>query len=473
MRKTLIDKWFDAASQVQNYIYKFENGLPIVISTTPIVTTSYIDIGLLGGYRYELLLDVPVGTAHFLEHVLVGNPNQLLRTPEQVRRYRMGSKVRPGVARNGSTSVRYMRLLANTHQRFTPRAIKFIKSWLEQNETYMGKALEKERQIILSEEARELRPEKDEGYQMRKFVNAGIFPEFNERLIGTQETIKAIQLEDLVKMKKAMLHADQAVLCFHAPRLPNKEEWKDLANLAAQFSPESGGFKPPLDPQQKFKYQFGHFHNERKQDVHFSMNFPIPYIIDNDYYKKLCQRWARALIAHVGYEYVREEKHLVYEFNFTSSMANYFNEFSGIRFSGPADKFTQILEAVHEVIFTRCREYLFSTEGQQWLNSKISNYVFPGNLSVNEDYAYEVGIAYLLGRAYDFDNRAANRAARKVTREAIWNALEELISKPPLVWTASNNKYAEVIAAWQDSKLHSHFSKSHGEVEIGRFGETE
>lgn len=141
-------------------VYETENGIKVLHLDNPATVEFDFSILFKAGTSFEEKENVPHGTAHFLEHMLL-NPNKTFKTKEEINKFEQGNKTRPAVNTNANTTRKNIYITSNSNQKGYMRSLERVESILEFPKRKFALQMEKERGIILAEKSRKLKKEKD------------------------------------------------------------------------------------------------------------------------------------------------------------------------------------------------------------------------------------------------------------------------------------------------------------------------
>ena len=89
-----IKSWQDSRYNIHNDLYEFPNGMNLLHAINPASKDIVFSSVIRSGSSFEPLVGVPLGTAHFLEHMTV-NPNRVFKTQKEIDAFEFGDSGRP------------------------------------------------------------------------------------------------------------------------------------------------------------------------------------------------------------------------------------------------------------------------------------------------------------------------------------------------------------------------------------------
>ncbi|MBP6976321.1 insulinase family protein, partial [Candidatus Dojkabacteria bacterium] len=179
-------------------IYETDNGVKVLHLDNPATINFDLAVIHAAGAAFEIQEDVPRGTAHFLEHMLL-NPNSYFRTQDDINRFEQGSKERPALDINAFTNKKNIIFEGHSHQKGALRIIDRFEKIYDFPKKKFSNLLEKERGIILAEKSRKLKKKSNASIMYMEHMFKGIADEFTGDTLGEEEDIKAITINDLEK----------------------------------------------------------------------------------------------------------------------------------------------------------------------------------------------------------------------------------------------------------------------------------
>src|SRR5690606_22770789 len=114
----------------------------------------------------------------------------------------------PSFFSNATTSHKFQHFFSHGHEKAKERMLKYTISQILFPEENIAKFIDKERGIVIEEKNRRPNDENWNWLQYMKKVFRGEFPEFERDVLGDNETIEKIGVEDLIKLYKSTFTVD-------------------------------------------------------------------------------------------------------------------------------------------------------------------------------------------------------------------------------------------------------------------------
>jgi predicted Zn-dependent peptidase len=457
-----LDKWKNKIYGAENHLVEFENGVRLVVGVYPTTQEFVMHVIVHGGGYLEDRLGVPHGTAHFVEHLLC-NPNRNLLTFDALDHYRSGNSKRPRINTNSYTTVQNMTFYGVTHIAGAERLIDDLTWQMDYPRERLVEFIEAERKIILAEEARELKEDRDKGLHFRNFLLKKSYPEYRRRLIGKSKDIQDIKLEHICKYLDNVFIPENVVITIQTNEFPNKAMLKKLEHLANIFSSNS------KDPKYDFKYkrdvignafEVSHFKDTDYQHVYLEA-FSITPEIEGRIYTPESMReivlrdLLSGVLSYRLFKGLREVKNLVYNADTYSSYPVKEWIESGVVIECPVDNFAEVLEELYVIINTDIEKFLTQKEGQMWLTNYISSLIFKPNIVYYRDYARNIGLDVIREiTPYKGDHELYKRTVRGLKPSDILDYFESHIKDVKLrFWAYSPYEDDTIVNAIKASKI--------------------
>jgi len=445
----LIDKWFDKYHNIHNYLYRYENGVRLVVSQNPATVEINIGAILEAGSYFERQLGVPQGTAHFLEHMMC-KPSDLFKTREEMDAYTFGNRNRATVYSNATTSRRFLYFYLDTNQTAQERAINYLNHQLHYPLSRFSEFMETERKIILAEWQRFPKLDQNATLQAELFLLDGKYPEFSEAIIGTSESISAIQIADLEKFYKEMFNADNLILAVQMQHAPTPTLLMQLGKLAAGFVSAPPKVKDPEVLHNSFRYHV--FHDPKEQGLYMSFNYFIPQRPEYDYKEQVLNYLVNNLINKVGNDEYREKLGFVYDVGYIRSSLTWEWLVRGYKLTCNPEHTQELLD-LSLTFWEKGIEFLKTKQGELWFIGQVSKYIFPLTTKFDDDYAEDIATGVLENK-YRYIHTQAVKEAKKLKMSELIDFIQtEIVDVPPHVWIESSLPEAEVEKMIKSSNL--------------------
>ncbi len=449
----LIDKWFDKPNKIHNYLYRWENGVRLIVADNPATIEFDLAVVFQAGAYFERKLGVPVGTAHFLEHMLC-NPNAEFKTREAIDHYLFGNKSRPSLYKNAATSVKNIYFYLHGNAAGADRMINFLASEIHYPMELFAENIEKEREIILAEWHRQPKPEKDPGTQYARFIVGELHTEFSEALIGDDTSIREITVADLQKYYSHALTASNMVVSVQTAGKPNASLLRKLTKLASDFAPAEPLAKDPEEYTNQFSLKI--FNEPKEQSVSMSLNWMTPRRREFDYHEQVLYYLMNNLISKVGHEEYREKLGLVYGVSSFTINITWNWMIRGYKLACDPLKAAEVLN--RNVSFWQlCLDFLETSQGRSWFNGQISNYIFPETTEFDSTYAEDAAVDVLRDKYKYLHIKAVSAAKSMRIADVQKHIIDNFQNTPPKLWTMSSLPEAEIDELVKQSDFYKHW----------------
>jgi predicted Zn-dependent peptidase len=454
----LLDSWKDKRYGSTNKLYELKNKTKFFHTIKPEIKDFDVHILFKGGSYFEKQLGLPNGTAHFLEHMLM-NPNGVLKTPEALRQFEFGSRNRPEIFRNAATWQKLIGFEAGCHIKGATRALEYlsfiIKYPLERFEEFY--TIEKE--VILAEEKRLYKTEKDTWYNYNKFMLDTIYPEFTDRVIGSENTINSITIEDLKKYHENVFTADNCIISIQSPEKLTVEQLNIIEAISQSLHPKQNKLKAKIKKPNNF-FNHKHFKYDNTQGVMFSFNKFKEMSTVPDYNFNVSFYIFRNLLSYLGYNYLRDEKGLIYGINSIWNNMAWKTYVQGFSLTFDKKNLEKVLSELEYLFETKINEFLNSKQGKKWFESQISKYIYITTVNYDANYAQSISIDIILNeKFYKYDFEESVKHAKKYTLEDfIVFANSFLKDEKPHIWFESPFEDQEILEVFEKSELFKRFN---------------
>ncbi len=456
----LINTIQDSYYGVVSYIYQFPSGLRVFHAINKNTVDFKLSINFKAGMLLEDQINVPRGTAHFLEHLLVYASNKTFDSRTEMDKFSFGNSKRPAFWFNASSGYRFITFDAIGHNKGADRMFTLLNAQLDYDleKLFEASEIEKQRSIIISELKRKPREDMDPGLLYDKLFMNSSNPLFAQRSIGTLESVSSITKDHLSLFLQTFFSVNNVVVGIESNSKLTKNLKDKLQKLDNTFSSYKNSFKTdykfkPLD----FDFRYGHFKDIHKQDVFCSFNL----FHDTDPtkevdYKKNAQRFmVLDLVGRVMNEYLREQKMLIYG-------AKTFNQLlfpgvlnKGFNFNVPAEKLLETFDAIEYVITKYAKEFINSSSGEEFFESMKSKYIFKRDTLLPDTYTEDRACDILNGYFMNNDQDLFEKEILKMTKSDLIKSFESHFKLPSGIWLVSSLEDSEVLKIFETSKLYS------------------
>lgn len=468
MDKKIIDKWKDTYHGITSTLYRYENGVRLLVCVNPLTRRFDLHVVMRGGAYYERNLGVPRGSMHLLEHVMAGQPNKKFKSKRQIDEYLLGTRNRPSMYKNAFTGLDTIGFEGSIAADFSDRLLNFVLFRLDYPEANLDKYIEEERQVVLTEAGSHIKPEESEGFQSEQFARKESYQDLNEFTIGNTESIQSITSEHLRTCIQAIRNPHGTVITVQVPERPSPHTQKLLSKLAEVLSGEQQQALPnPVIEQVPRNYRIGYFRDRRAREVSMAIYALQPRQMEVNYKRSQLNSFANQLVKYVGTQLLRRELNLVYGFNFVSSNVLLHWNNKGLKTEFTLEIMPKVLDGIQQLLDGKLIEFLHSTKGKRWLNSQISDYLFPGNPKYDYHYAYDLGNEILDGEKYKFNYRQAYRTVKTTKSAEIADRLHEnILDVAPQLWISGNYEPDALLEVYRSSGLHKSLEGKWGEPDV-------
>ncbi len=450
----LISKFKNRYNNITYKLYELENGVKFLHLINPATIDFDIAIVVKAGAAYELKENVPRGTAHFLEHMLL-NPNETFTSKEEIDRFEQGNRYRPSIFTNAYTSKKNIYFTGHSNRKGANRLLKRLESEIQFPKEIFEKYMEKERNVILAERSRKAKKEKD-GYLMSlEFLFKEKLPEFTEDVLGEMSDIKDITLDHLEKYFRNRFVSGNTAFTIQSQEELSPVMIKKLEKLARKFP------KGKSDTFRKIKleneWRVGTFHEERATGISLSFIYFSPQKEKIDYKEYAIENIFSKLIDWLGYDILRERLALIYDLTpFRVHHASFHYNMQGFRFVTEKEKIGLMLKELYKLTHETTFEFLNSQKGKEWFDDVISSFIFPRTVKFDPEIA-EGAITAVLEGDEIFNSNKFVKASKEVTIKDLENFLKERLEIPPHIWIESDLQEKEMQEILEDSSFKKKF----------------
>ncbi|MBD3328941.1 hypothetical protein GF357_00395 [Candidatus Dojkabacteria bacterium] len=440
MRK--IEEWKDTYYGATNTIYSFPNEVRLLHTKRPGTKECCMHVVLQGGGYYEEQLGVPYGTAHFLEHLL-NKPNKKFKTNSEIDDFLLGDRKKARVYRNAFTSVGYMTYEGWGHSSTLSRMSEFLVSQFNYPFERTSEFMDNLRHVIISECRQLPKEDRNANLQIDKFLNGSEYKEFTKPVIGDVNSIKSITQEHIKFYWDNVFSTENTIITVQNDKELGKKVIENVEKIATMARKPNKDLKIQ-QYELKNEFKFSHFRENNAQNIILLLAYYIEKSLVKRYTKNLYTkfvllRFTRNLINHLVFSKLREEKGLLYSGKAFTDTLNWHWNIGGLNLKCNVENLEDLLEEIYQLLNVGLVEYLKQSEGKRWLESEISNYIFPINVDFNSSYSESLGRSIIfkyLPYKYDFDY--ARYLIRKLTVEKMIDFVEEsIVGLQPHIWVSS------------------------------------
>jgi predicted Zn-dependent peptidase len=455
----LIEKFRSEYYGADNFIYKFENGLRVIVTNKSESEEIYAAVLFKCGGVAEHQLNVPNGTIHFLEHMMINSPCELFPTTESKRLFRHGDSTKPSIAPNGTASPSYMWVYASSHVEGKDRVMKMLEGYLQPTKSDFETQIEKERQIIISEGGRRVKKELDSYFQFIKYMFKDIFPEMVRYTEGEVEDIQKISIDDLMKARTELMKGENAVIVIQTNRWPDAELQENIVRISEYFSTDKSNIEYKYNEFED-KFTVAHMHDPQMQNM--LLDFNTLYRRTNSESDRIVvlHKFSRYFCSWSMYEHLRQKKELVYELDVFKEVYFSTYEDKGFQTKCSFKLLPTVLDAIEDLYESVWHELLYSEKGTSWLEGMKSEYIFKKTVNYDLDFPLDLAGDILLEDYFRPSFSRQIEIAKSLTKEELEeHFIQEYLTRPMKVWMRSSHQEDEVMEVFKASKLYKRLSK--------------
>lgn len=447
----LVKAWNDDYNKIQNSVYELKNGVRLAISQNPSSTDFDLEVIFEAGSYFEDQKEYKPGTSHFLEHMLAGNPNAVFKTKQEFDDFTHGDATKASFFTNAHTSSLFISFDAHGHENARDRMTEYIFAQINYPLERFKEFIEKERNIIVGEINQKENPDKSSSLNYNKFFFGDVYPILTRYVLGTEESVKGISVEELEMYYKEFITSDNCVIAIQTPKELDKQYLKKLEKhisdmLRGQVLRLE---RKSLDNTFKYKHHF----DDKRSGIFLSINRFYDLNTKYDYEEMVSRYFYKNLINEVTFRKLREEKHLVYSGGGFSSVEGLNFRDYGFNTEFSVDRFAKVLDEIHELLTIEIPEFITSSESDIWFQGIISRYIFDRNPEFDADYASHIAYAIHAESEYDYNFETARNAARSMTKNKVLEFYNKMMEPQPGFWFISSLKDEEIYKVFQESKL--------------------
>lgn len=283
-------------------IYKFNNGLTLIVNTNKSVPTTavqfYFKVGAINETNENL------GISHFLEHMLFAGTESRTANDikDEFRKY--------NAYYNGQTGIESTKYYIEVVNKYFENVFQVITDMLN-NSTFKEEELQRERNVVIDELVK--LQDNDQRYFSREFIKFYYKNTVLEKdVIGTIESLKSITREDLINYFNKHYVPNNSVISF-AGNITFKKAKKlvlKYVNLTKMISENVQNFNLEKNSYNPKRNIFSL--NRDKKQVSIKLAFPAPTKADDNYYYTVL---LTTLFWNRLYTVLRNNSGLIYSLN--------------------------------------------------------------------------------------------------------------------------------------------------------------
>lgn len=438
----LVEEWQDKYSNITNSVYMLENGLKVLHSNNPCTSDIVISAIFQAGSYFDYVENVPYGTAHFLEHMIISNPNKVFASKEDIDKFEYGTRKEPELNVNGYTSQKYMVLDLSSNQAGASRLVERFLSILDYPVELFKDYIEKERNVIMAESEVANKHDKDPYIGFMTFLVNDRQEGLTHRIIGEKADISKINADYLQQVFQNRLHSGNGIIAIQSQG--GLEELEDyLLSIDEVLKPSKAAASPEIVHYNN-EARYGHFKDPRKEGVKLCFVRFKPRQKATNYRERVLYEISNSLVRKLAYDVLREQLGLIYGLVPSSQAFNYGYDLRTYSVVTSLENLREFLMEFYELLAKGVAEFLESADGERWLESAVSRYIFLPTIGYFYDYSIDVATDILDGyEVYLFDK--ARDVAQEITKEELASFIsEELLQSPFQIWSTSHHELSEI-----------------------------
>jgi predicted Zn-dependent peptidase len=450
-----IHSFTESLTKVKHTTYELENGVKLFHAIYPSSIEYVLTVIIRAGSSFENMNNVPYGTAHFLEHILAGNPNRYFKSKFDIDKFESGTKQDPEIFSNASTSKKYMYFYSYGNEKGSERINKRVISMLDYPPENIDKYIEKERNIILAEQSHDNKSEYDKYLQYSKFLYEGEENGFTHNEIGEPKDIKSITSENIKSFFKNQFKTENVLITVQSGKKLSKKDIKQIEELSKIFKSD-GKKKYPKENLNSNKRIY-HFKDNQVEGVSLSLLFPLDVDKNIDYHQRVLEHLSGSLIRKLSHDYLREKLGLIYSSYVSSNLELGFNRrILGYEVIMRPSNYSELLKNLYKMIEIEMYKFLDRKEGRVWFESTVSNFIFPRNNPYRSNYAQRKALPILdNGEVMELDK--AVKEVLKINIDDVKKYQKKFFSNSILFWIESDTDGKVLVDELKRSKLYNRF----------------
>ncbi len=438
----LISQFTNRYDNIVYSVYELSNGIKLIHLQNPTDIDFNFSITVQAGAVYEPQEKVPQGTAHFLEHMLF-NPNSYYRDKNSIFRFEEGSKERPKIYVNATTTRKNIYFSAGSNHGAKFRVLERVGNMIDFPKEKFGRYFEKEREVILAERSKRPKLEKDMYVQSLKFLLEKDSKEFTTNIIGEEKDIRKIGIEDLYKYFNSRFTTGNTIFSIQEKGALDTRTEKVLESISKRFVVGERSSFRNYSLRNELKY--GAFKDEYANGItvylfHFGRESGII-----DYRKDVIREISSRIVRKFGFDFLREKQGLIYDLStFDSKGIGYFNSIRGIRFVTEDSKLEKMIVSLRNMMERDIFKYLKSKNGKASFEDILSTFIYPRNKQYNEWLAEDC-TSTLLETGEAFNENLYIDEGKKIVLSDVVKYLKKQFSIPPHIWIESAYEEGKIV----------------------------
>jgi hypothetical protein len=317
------------------------------------------------------------------------------------------------------------------------------------------KQMEKERGIIIAVRSRKSKKEKNAYLQSLGYLFKDI-PELQGEVLGEVEDIKKISIDDLERYFNERFVTGNTIIALQTEDNISKELENQLEDLASKI--KSGKEDPFREYELKNKFDVDIYSDDRATGTFISFIYFLKEPYKTNYKSDITQKAVFSLIDWIGFNILREEKSLVYDFSSFKNLSNtFYYSTNGIKFTTSNENISNMLDELYILLYEYSFKFLDSDKGKEWFDDFLSNHIYPRTTKFNSETAERESIGLLECETL-FNENLLIEEAKNLTMKDVKEYLKEILEIPTHIWIESDQKKEDLEKIVRDSKLAKKFS---------------
>lgn len=445
----------ESLTKVKHTTYELQNSVKLFHAIYPSSIEYVITVIVRAGSSFENMNEVPHGTAHFLEHILSGNPNKYFKNKFEIDQFESGTKQDPEIFSNASTSRKYIYFYSYGNEKGSGRINRRVLSMIDYPLENIDKYIEKERNIILAEQSHDNKKEYDKYLQYSKFLYEGEDNGFTHNEIGEPKDIKKITSEDIKRYYNNQFKTENVLITVQSGKKLSKKEIQQIEEISKVFKVSKKKIYPKANLNTEKRIY--HFKDNQVEGISLSILFPKDIDKRLDYRSEVLEHLTGSLIRKLSHDYLREELGLIYSSYLSNNLELSFNKrILGYEVVMQPKNYSSLLIHLNEMIEKKMYTFLDSKEGRVWFESTVSNFIFPRNNPYRSNYAERKGLPIIdNNEVMELDK--AVKEVLNINIEDVKKYQQKFFSNKALFWIESDTDGKVLVEQLKSSKLFKRF----------------
>ncbi len=460
----ILDKWLDSQYNITNYIIELPKCTKLVWSHNPDTKEFVYIVELKAGSMMDPMFGFHLGTAHFLEHFILGAPNKFLKSISDKDEYEQGTRKRAGFKTNGFTNRSFVGFEAYGNDDAAKRMIEEINTNFDHefNQDFVKQRsfFTREKNVILNEIVGSKPPAKRSRYQLAKLIWGSDHVEMLEDPAGSASEIKKIKFEDLRDYLDHVFCADNTIITVQSKNEPDEELINEIQKLENYYRPNAQKVEFP-DYNIEDEFRLRHFRRPENPGIFAAVGYyyKMPDAAHYTYKWDRLNFFLSALIKKLAFDYERASKGLIYDVSMLNSRLSQSYKQRGFAFECYLKNFGRIFDDMYDIIYgKKWKEFLETEKGKLWFESYISQSIFLLNENYDQYYAVSVAEDLFSGLFYRYDYDESRKVAQQLQVKDLIDFAENFYKIRPMIWVESPYEDKEVMPIIKGSKIYQKFA---------------